>query len=229
MAKLGLRRNLELEVYDIIKSLILDRKYMPGDKISIDQLIAELGVSRTPIVIALKMLEREMLITTKPRRGHYVRTFTKREIIEVLELREALESLGARKAALNITESQMVELGKFFKGIDVEGDQNEMAAYAKADQGFHEFIMEVAGGEVLSSVFKAYAVVIFTYHADLPGGFVRHPRETIQEHLELVELICSRNEDRAEKLMRHHMRQGRIKFIKELEKEEEKKHRDGAS
>ena len=110
MKKLGLRRNLELEVYDIIKSRIWDRKYMPGDKISIDQLIADLGVSRTPIVIALKMLERELLITTKPRQGHYVRTFTKREIIDVLELREALEVLGARKAARSITESQMLEL-----------------------------------------------------------------------------------------------------------------------
>jgi DNA-binding GntR family transcriptional regulator len=217
MKKLGLRRNLELEVYDIIKSLILDRKYMPGDKISIDQLIADLGISRTPIVIALKMLEREMLITTKPRRGHYVRTFTKREIIDVLELREAL---GARKAARSITESQILELRQFFKDIDVEGDPKELSAYAKEDQGFHEFLMDVAGGEVLSSVFKAYAVVIFTYHADLPGGFVRHPRETIREHLELVESICSRDEDRAEKLMRQHMRLGRKKFIKELEREE---------
>jgi DNA-binding GntR family transcriptional regulator len=69
MEKLGYRRNLELEVYDIIKSLIIDCKFMPGDKISIDQLRVDLGVSRTPIVIALKMLEKEMLTITKPRRG----------------------------------------------------------------------------------------------------------------------------------------------------------------
>jgi DNA-binding GntR family transcriptional regulator len=222
MEKLGLRRNLELEVYDTIKSLILDRKYMPGDKILIDHLRADLGVSRTPIVIALKMLEREMLIKTKPRRGHYVRTFTKREIIDVLELREALEALGARRAARSITETQMKELREFFKDINLEGDPKELAAYAREDQGFHEFIMEIAGGEVFSSVFKAYAIVIFTYHADLPGGFVRHPKETIQEHLNMIEAICNRDEDKSEKLMRHHMRLGREKFIKELEKEEQR-------
>jgi DNA-binding GntR family transcriptional regulator len=222
MEKLGLRRNLELEVYDTIKSLILDRKYMPGDKILIDHLRADLGVSRTPIVIALKMLEREMLIKTKPRRGHYVRTFTKREIIDVLELREALEALGARRAARSITETQMKELREFFKDINLEGDPKELAAYAREDQGFHEFIMEIAGGEVFSSVFKAYAIVIFTYHADLPGGFVRHPKETIQEHLNMIEAICNRDEDKSEKLMRRHMRLGREKFIKELEKEEQR-------
>lgn len=221
MKKLGLRRNLELEVYDIIKSLILDRKFMPGDKISIDQLQADLGVSRTPIVIALKMLEKEMLIIAKPRRGHYVRTFTKREIIDVLELREALEALGARRAARRITESQIKELKGFFKGVDVEGDPKALAAYAREDQSFHEYLMEIAGGEIFSSVFKAYAIVIFTYHADLPGGFVRHPKDTIQEHLDMVEAICNRDEDKAAELMSRHIRLGREKFEKELVKEEQ--------
>jgi len=221
MEKLGLRRNLELEVYDIIKSLILDRKFMPGDKISIDQLQTDLGVSRTPIMIALKMLEKEMLIITKPRRGHYVRTFTKSEIIDVLELREALEALGARRAARRITDSQIKELKGFFKDVDVEGDPKALAAYAKEDQWFHEYLMEIAGGEIFSSVFKAYAIVIFTYHADLPGGFVRHPNDTIQEHLDMVEAICNRDEDKAAELMSRHMRLGREKFEKELVKEEQ--------
>ena len=192
------------------------------NKISIDQLQTDLGVSRTPIMIALKILEKEMLIITKPRRGHYVRTFTKREIIDVLELREALEALGARRAARRITESQIKELKGFFKGVDVEGDPKALAAYAREDQSFHEYLMEIAGGEIFSSVFKAYAIVIFTYHADLPGGFVRHPKDTIQEHLDMVEAICNRDEDKAAELMSRHMRLGREKFEKELLKEEQK-------
>ena len=220
MEKLGRRRNLELEVYDIIKSSIIDRRNMPGDKISIEQLKADLGVSRTPIVIALKMLEKEMLVETKPRRGHYVRTFTKREIIDVLYLREALESLGAKRAARCITEPQMRKLKEFFKDVNVEGNPKELAAYGKEDQKFHEYVMEIGGGEIFAGVYKSYAIVTFTYHADLPGGFVRHPRETIQEHLNMIEAICRREEEKAEELMRCHMRLGREKFIKELEREE---------
>jgi DNA-binding GntR family transcriptional regulator len=223
MKKLGQRRNLELETYDIIKSLIMNRTYMPGDKISIDKLKADMDVSRTPIVIALKMLEREMLIATKPRRGHYVRTFTKKEIIDILELREALEALGARRAALRIDDLQIKKLKGFFKNVNVEGDPKAMAAYAKEDQRLHELLMEIAGGEVFSNVFKAYAIVAFTYHTDLPGGFVRHPRETIQEHLDIIEAICKRDEDKAEKLMRRHLSLSREKFIRELEKDEQRK------
>ena len=80
------------------------------------------------------MLEREMLITTKPRRGHYVRTFTKREIIDVLELREALEVLGARRATRYITESQKMELRKFFKEIDVEVEDLIKEAARRAEE-----------------------------------------------------------------------------------------------
>ena len=72
-------------------------------------------------------------------------------------------------------------------------------------------------------MFKAYAIVTFTYHADLSGGFVRHPNETIQEHLAIIEAICNRDEDKAEELMRRHMRLGKEKFMKELEKEEKRK------
>lgn len=223
MRKLGLRRNLELEAYDIIKALIINRTYMPGDKISIDKLKAELGISRTPIVIALKMLEREMLIETKSRRGHYVRTFTKKEIIDILELREALEALGAKRAALRITASQIKELKTFFENTNLEGNPKALAAYANEDQRFHERLMEIAGGEVFSNVFKAYAIVTFTYHSDLPGGFVRHPKETMQEHLDIIEAICIRDADEAEKRMRRHLKLLREKFIKKLEKDEQMK------
>ena len=56
MEKVGLnRRNLELEVYDVIKSMILDRRLMPGDKIPLDNLTDELGVSRTPMLVGTSM------------------------------------------------------------------------------------------------------------------------------------------------------------------------------
>ena len=105
----------------------------------------------------------------------------------------------------------------------MEGDPKALAAYAKEDQRFHEYLMEIAGGEIFSSVFKSNAIVIFTYHADLPGGFVRHPKETIQEHLEIIEAICTRDEDRAAKLMSRHMRLWREKFQNEPLKEEQKR------
>jgi hypothetical protein len=93
-----------------------------------------------------------------------------------------------------------------------------LAAYAKEDQEFHEFIMEIAGGEVFSSVFKAYAIVIFTYHADLPGGFLRHPKETIQKHLNMIEAVCNRDEEKSGKTHASPHETGERKVHKKIRK-----------
>ena len=72
-----------------------------------DKLAQELGVSRTPLVNALKYLEREKLIIAVPRRGYFVRQFTKEEMTSIFELREVLEGLAARRASSLITDAQI--------------------------------------------------------------------------------------------------------------------------
>ncbi|MBK7550906.1 MAG: GntR family transcriptional regulator [Syntrophaceae bacterium] len=99
MKKLGARHeNLDFKVYGKLKSMIVDRRLEPGDKILQEKLARELGVSRTPLMCALKKLEQEKLVRAIPRRGFYVRLFTRDEILEAFELREVLEDSrpGAR-------------------------------------------------------------------------------------------------------------------------------------
>ncbi|MGD9288255.1 MAG: GntR family transcriptional regulator, partial [Desulfobacterales bacterium] len=99
----------------ILKELITDRKLLPGQKIPQEKLARDLGISRTPLVSALKFLEHEKLVESVPRRGFFVRLFSKEEMVYIFELREVLEGLAARRAAAKITDSQIIELDKFFK------------------------------------------------------------------------------------------------------------------
>ena len=93
MNKLGTEHeNLDHKVYKTLKSMILEQKLTPGAKIYQDKLAQELGISRTPLVGALKKLEQEKLITAIPRRGFYVRHFSKQEMIQIFELRDHRES-----------------------------------------------------------------------------------------------------------------------------------------
>ena len=68
--------NLDQKAYQIIKDMIENRELLPGQKIQQEKLAAELGISRTPLISALKFLEHEKLVETKPRRGFFVRLFT---------------------------------------------------------------------------------------------------------------------------------------------------------
>ena len=96
MVNLGAEHeNLDHKAYLIIKNMIIDRKLLPGDKIPQEKLARELGISRTPLVSAIKYLEHEKLVEAKPRRGYFVRLFSKQEMISIFELREVLEGLAA--------------------------------------------------------------------------------------------------------------------------------------
>ena len=89
MPKLGARhKSLDQKVYDRLKSMILERRLLPGEKIFQDKLAQELGVSRTPLVNALKILENEKLVSSKPRRGYYVRLFSKAEMSRLVLTRD---------------------------------------------------------------------------------------------------------------------------------------------
>jgi DNA-binding GntR family transcriptional regulator len=69
--------NLDQKVYTILKNMIIDRKLLPGEKIPQEKLAQDLGISRTPLISALKFLEQEKLVEAVPRRGFYVRLFSK--------------------------------------------------------------------------------------------------------------------------------------------------------
>jgi hypothetical protein len=77
--------NLDQKAYQILKSMIIERQLLPGDKIPQEKLAEDLGISRTPLVNALKFLENEKLVQCLPRRGFFVRHFSKREMISIFE------------------------------------------------------------------------------------------------------------------------------------------------
>jgi DNA-binding GntR family transcriptional regulator len=115
--KLGAKHeNLDQEVYRELRSMIFEQKLNPGTKIYQEKLAQEFGISRTPVVNALKKLHQERLITAMPRRGFYVRHFSAQEIIQAFELREVLEGLAARRASMGLGRSFKVNLlfGSFY-------------------------------------------------------------------------------------------------------------------
>ena len=196
--------NLDQKVYLILKQMITDRKLMPGEKIPQEKLARDLGISRTPLVNALKYLEKEKLVSAKPRRGFFVRLFTRDEMISIFELRQVLEGLAARRTAENITPKEMLRLRRFFEKFKSPGPISDLGAYSKEDREFHGYIAELGSKEFLKSVLQSYNIISFSYQFANSEGLVRLPSETIGEHLAIVDAICSRDPLAAETLIRGH-------------------------
>ena len=220
MKKLGTRHeNLDRKVYRELKAMIVDRKLKPGEKILQEKISREFGVSRTPLMCALKKLEQEKLVQAIPRRGFYVRRFTKEEVLEAFELREILEGLAARRAAEAITPVLAEKLRGFFKDADVSDSGQGVKRYADEDRRFHHFLIEMGGFDLLNDILENYNIITVSYRIDVMEGLVRHPRETLPEHRALIEAIASGKPDQAERIARQHFARSRQQLLREMEQE----------
>lgn len=196
--------NLDQKVYSILKKMIIDRNLLPGEKIPQEKLARDLGISRTPLLGALKFLEKEKLVESIPRRGFFVRLFSKEEMVSIFELREVLEGLAARRAASKISDSQIIELKGFFQLFAKQKIISDYKGYAREDRRFHNFIIDIGSKEFLKSTLLTTNIISFSYQVVHYEGLIRPPNDTIQEHLAMIEAIKQRDPEAAENSMRRH-------------------------
>jgi DNA-binding GntR family transcriptional regulator len=213
--------NLDQKAYEILKNMIIERQILPGEKIPQEKLAQELGISRTPLVSALKFLEHEKLVESKPRRGYFVRLFSKQEMVSIFELREVLEGLAARRAAAIITEKEIQILNGFFRAFAESVDITDFKAYAREDRRFHNFITEIGTKEFLKSILQTCNIITASYQYLSSEGLVRPPNETIQEHLAVIKAIGDRDPAAAEALTREHLKRSIASLKKDIEKEDQ--------
>lgn len=211
--------NLDQKAYNQLKSMILDQNLKSGSKIYQEKLALDLGISRTPLVNALKKLEQERLITAIPRKGFYIREFSKDEMVNIFELREVLEGLAARRASLRITDSQIKKLKDLLTGLKTSEASGSVEKYAKADRRFHHFLIKLGGDDLLFNILETYSVITFSYLVKFRGGLVRPPKETLPEHMAIIEAIINKDPEKAEIAARTHFKRSREKLLRDFKEE----------
>ncbi len=199
-------------IHEELKSQILEHKLKPGQKIIQEEVAEELGVSRTPLLKVLQMLEAEFLVESKPRRGYYVREISTKEMIDVFECREVLEGLATRLIAEKADESDLEAIKNCFVpflGSNNPINENE---YEKADQRFHSLISKKCDNKMLSRLEMIGNVHILAYQK----GLLRPPEETLPEHKEIINALINRDGNKAELAMREHIKRSRNSLEKKL-------------
>jgi DNA-binding GntR family transcriptional regulator len=196
--------DLGLRVYDALKGMILSGELAPGQRITQMKLAEEIGVSRTPLLKALQILEHELLVESIPRRGMFVKEMKHEEIIDAFDCREGLEGIAARLAAERITDSQLRKLEKLFAPFK---DQSDISVkdYGRADQQFHKLLIQFSGNHILPRIEMIGNIHIISYNR----GLIRPPKETLSEHYAIISAIASHDSDLAERHARAHLRKSR--------------------
>jgi DNA-binding GntR family transcriptional regulator len=196
------------QAYNALKQAITSVNiYSQPHEIRLDerQLSQDLGVSRTPIREAMTLLEQEGFVKTMPRRGIFVVRKSKREIIQMIEVWAALESLAARLITLRATDAEIATLRRLFdefqgKGHSPEGHIDE---YSDANIKFHQAIIKMSGNQVIANMTENLFIHMRAIRQMTIGQDNRAAR-SIVDHINIIEALEKRETERAERLTREH-------------------------
>ncbi len=201
-----------------LRDLILQGALSPGERVSELQMVDRLGVSRTPVRMALVRLEEEGLLEAIPSGGFAVRAFSEREVFEAIEIRSTLEGLAARLAAeRGIGRNELQTAAEYLDALDevVRADDFEtdgISRYIELNAQFHALLIDLAGSQALARQLERASALPFAS----PSAFVqaqsrspeaRHLLMIAQDqHRCVINAIERREGARAEAIMREHAR-----------------------
>jgi len=183
----------------------------PGSKISETELAAHYGISRGPLREALQRLESRGLIERIPHVGTRVVSLNLNELLELYQVREALEGMACRLAADNMTGDEIAVLAKVLDKHAEDAQLQSGHAYfqKEGDFDFHYQIIRGAKNEQLAKQILSdmyHLLRMYRYQCSLSEG---RPQRALKEHLAILDAIADRDGDLAEMLMRKHIRQAR--------------------
>jgi len=201
---------LKDRIYRVLKDAICQMNiYAEDAKLRLDErkLSIQLGISRTPLREALARLEQEGLVAIVPRRGVYIVRKTKAQILEMITVWAALESMAARLATRVASDAEIASLRELFAGFAIDLPGGEVGArideYSERNIDFHQKILELSRCQLLRDTADGLFLHMKGIRARTIGEEDRAARSII-DHGSIIEAIERRDAELAERLVREH-------------------------
>ena len=198
---------LKTQVYEALKGIIGRMNiYSSQEPMRLDEraLGEQLGVSRTPVREAISRLEQEGLVQNIARRGAFVVRKTKVEILDMIDVWAALESMAARLATSRASDAEIACLRKKFTSFD---DSEEAKAhideYSETNIEFHQSIISLGKSDLISEMSDQLFFHMRAIRASTIKERDRVSRSVI-DHIRIIEALEDRDPYHAEQLVRDH-------------------------
>lgn len=221
--ELTLNMNAYLPLRDVVfhtlREAILRGDLKPGERLMELQLAAKLGVSRTPIREAIRMLEQEGLAVTIPRKGAEVAKMTEKDMQDVLQVREALDELAASIACEKISEEELGGLRRTMREFEEYTKTRDLKRIAEADVRFHDIIYEATGNPRLVNMLNNLREQMYRYRVEYLKEEKNYP-VLIREHCQIVEGLSEKNKEKVTIAMHRHV-ENQVAAVKEIIREQE--------
>ncbi len=199
------RPSLHDEVVDRVREMILDGELPPGGRVHEHALCKLLGVSRTPLREAFKVLASEGLLELRPNRGATVTRLTAEGVEEMFEVMGALEALAGELACRHIGDDAIAMIRAVHYEMLAEHARGDLGAYFRLNQDIHRRIVEAADNATLAATVNGLAARIrrARYQANLSRE--RWDR-AVAEHGDILAALEVRDGPRLAVLLKQHLR-----------------------
>lgn len=191
-------------VFNTLRQAILKGDLKPGERLMEIQLATKLGVSRTPVREAIRKLELEGLVLMVPRKGAEVAQITEKSMVDVLEIRRALEELAVRLACERMTPEGLERLKQAEEKFEKVLGKEDITTVAGADVEFHDTILRATDNQKLIQLLSQFREQMYRYRVEYLKREECHP-QVIKEHQDIIQTIENRNKDEAAEYICNHI------------------------
>ena len=198
--------SLKARIYDSLKDAIMNMNIYDDDtELRLDErrLSEQFGISRTPLREALARLDQEGLVRIVPRRGIYIVRKSKAEILEMITVWAALESMAARLITQNASDDEIASLRALCGTFEGDGVKARIDEYSEANIRFHQAILAMSKNELLNSMAEGLFMHVRAIRARTIVEQDRADR-SIVDHMHIIEALEARDTDLSERLVREH-------------------------
>ncbi|MCG5241428.1 GntR family transcriptional regulator [Azospirillum doebereinerae] len=200
------RETLQHSAVAELRAMILAGELPPGSRVPEMQLCEQLGVSRTPLREALRILASENLVELRPHRGAVVTPIDPNEIAAIFEVMEALESLAADLACRKGTEAEFAELDALHDQLVAHFQNGNRLAYSTVNRRIHAVIVAMARNPALETTYAGFAAQILRARS-LANYDADRWQESLTEHEGFMTALRRRDAAAAGALLAEHSRQ----------------------
>lgn len=188
--------------YNSLRDAILTWKLSPGSPIVEQEISDQLGISRTPVREALKLLEAEGLVKVVPQRGTFVSDLSTQDVEEIFALRESLEVMALKVAIGTIPSDQLTKLESFLSSLTPDSPPEQ---FFESDRMLHEIIVNHGGNERLAHILNSLNVQVERVRR-ISAARPNRLDLSMREHLGILRAIRARDCNAAESELRQHIR-----------------------
>lgn len=191
------------QAYEIIKEDIFSGRYPSGTWLQEKTIAEELGISRSPVREALRMLAADGIATVTPNKGIFVRTYTPKDIENIFEVREAIENYAMIHTDSEVILSHQKELEDEIRQFQKLHKSGDLEAYIRLDAQFHHQIVEMNSNDLMTALYEKAENQNHQFRIISLTSKKRFD-ESEQEHSEILEnLLNGRKKDACKVNSRH--------------------------